>query len=70
MTTGVNIALLLNETRDPLTLNISMVEKVVSRLEEVLSSPDISLSLGHSAVAIISNLLGAPATALALFSTR
>nr|XP_023656431.1 uncharacterized protein LOC111838075 isoform X1 [Paramormyrops kingsleyae]XP_023656432.1 uncharacterized protein LOC111838075 isoform X1 [Paramormyrops kingsleyae] len=70
MTTGINIALLLNETQDPLTLNISMVEKVVSRLEEVLSSPDISLSLGHSAIAIISNLLGAPAAALASFSTR
>ncbi|XP_048865940.1 uncharacterized protein LOC125739666 isoform X2 [Brienomyrus brachyistius] len=70
MTTGFNIALLLNETQDPLTLNISMVGKVVSRLEEVLSSPDISLSLGHSAIAIISNLLGAPAAALASFSTR
>ncbi|KAJ8413154.1 hypothetical protein AAFF_G00091500 [Aldrovandia affinis] len=61
---------LLDQTRNASTLNSSQVEQLVSGLEDLLSGPNVSLSLGHQLLNVISNLLNASASSLAASSTR
>ncbi|KAG5850356.1 uncharacterized protein adgrg2a isoform X2 [Anguilla anguilla] len=61
---------LLEQTRNISALNSSQVEQVVSRLEDLLSGPNVTLALGHKLLDIVSNLLNASANTLAASSSR
>ncbi|KAJ8279314.1 hypothetical protein COCON_G00063800 [Conger conger] len=61
---------LLEQTRDIAGLNSSQVQQVVSRLEDLLSGPNITLALAHRLLNIVSNLLNVSAITLAASSSR
>ncbi|KAK2879598.1 adhesion G-protein coupled receptor G2 [Channa argus] len=64
--TAVNQAnALLELTRDISKLNSSQVDQLVSKLQSLLSGPNVSLALGNVSVNIVSNLLGASPETLA-----
>ncbi|KAK2828598.1 hypothetical protein Q5P01_019632 [Channa striata] len=56
---------LLELTRDVSKLNSSQVDQLVSKLQSLLSGPNVSLALGNVSVNIVSNLLGASPETLA-----
>ncbi|KPP70466.1 hypothetical protein Z043_110704 [Scleropages formosus] len=64
------LAGLLASTSDVLALNSSEVEMLVSKLQQLLSGPNVSLAVGNTTIAIVSNLLNASASVLAASSTR
>ncbi|XP_028840269.1 serine-rich adhesin for platelets isoform X2 [Denticeps clupeoides] len=61
---------LLDLTNDVSSLNSSQVDQLVSKLQALLSGPNVSLSLGTISVKIVSNLLNASASVLATSSSR
>uniref|UniRef100_A0A8C9RZY5 Adhesion G-protein coupled receptor G2 n=2 Tax=Scleropages formosus TaxID=113540 RepID=A0A8C9RZY5_SCLFO len=61
---------LLNKTRELPAVNSTLMGQWVSQLEGLLSGPNISLTLGSTAISIVSNLLHANTAVLAPFSTR
>ncbi|XP_064206865.1 mucin-2 isoform X2 [Anguilla rostrata] len=63
-------AQLLELTRNVSSLNSSQVDQLVTKLEGLLSGPNVSLTLGNTSVTIVSNLLNAPVTTLASSSNR
>ncbi|XP_035767568.1 adhesion G-protein coupled receptor G2 [Neolamprologus brichardi] len=61
---------LLEETKDVSKLNSSQVNQLVSKLEDLLSGPNVSIGLGNTSVNIVSNLLGASPSVLSQSSNR
>ncbi|XP_053467528.1 adhesion G-protein coupled receptor G2 [Ictalurus furcatus] len=61
---------LLNQSQDVSTLNSSQVQNVVSKLEDILSAPSISLDVGQGALSVVNKMLDAPQAALATSSNR
>uniref|UniRef100_A0AAX7TV79 Adhesion G-protein coupled receptor G2 n=1 Tax=Astatotilapia calliptera TaxID=8154 RepID=A0AAX7TV79_ASTCA len=61
---------LLDETKDVSKLNSSQVNQLVSKLEALLSGPNVSIGLGNTSVNIVSNLLGASPSVLSQSSNR
>ncbi|XP_029925173.1 adhesion G-protein coupled receptor G2-like isoform X2 [Myripristis murdjan] len=61
---------LLDLTRDVSKLNSSQVDQLVSKLEELLAGPTVSLALGNTSIHIVSNLLDASPDTVADSSSR
>ncbi|XP_028450832.1 adhesion G-protein coupled receptor G2 isoform X1 [Perca flavescens] len=61
---------LLELTRNVSELNSSQVNQLVSRLEQLLSGPTVSLALGNTSIHVVSNLLGASPGVLSNSSNR
>lgn len=52
------------------SLNSTEIQQIVSLLESLLSGPNVSLTLGITAINIVSNLIAAPPNMLASSSNR
>lgn len=61
---------LLALARNVSNLNSSQVDQLVSQLENLLSGPNVSLSLGNTSINIVSNLLDASPETLSKSSNR
>ncbi|XP_061557971.1 adhesion G-protein coupled receptor G2 isoform X3 [Phycodurus eques] len=68
--TEIRANALLELTANVSRLNSSQVNELVSRLEDLLSGPNISLALANTSIHIVSNLLDASAETLASSSNR
>ncbi|XP_061607300.1 adhesion G-protein coupled receptor G2-like isoform X2 [Phyllopteryx taeniolatus] len=68
--TEIRANALLELTANVSRLNSSLVNELVSHLEDLLSGPNISLALANTSIHIVSNLLDASAETLASSSNR
>uniref|UniRef100_A0A673NH84 Adhesion G-protein coupled receptor G2 n=1 Tax=Sinocyclocheilus rhinocerous TaxID=307959 RepID=A0A673NH84_9TELE len=61
---------LLNQTQNVASLNSTQVNQLVSQLENLISTPNISLDLGRTVLSVINNFLNSSTDTLAASSNR
>ncbi|KAL7847400.1 hypothetical protein SRHO_G00223800 [Serrasalmus rhombeus] len=61
---------LLSQAKDASALNSAQVQRIVSKLELLVSGPEVSQTLGSMSINIVSNLLAAAPAALASTASR